>query len=111
MTWTNFLMTLVLLYFFYYGTNLLWDIFASRNSGTSDAEHDELFFTEESNTEQITYDQKSESSNYEEVIPLAQEQPKNFSSGNIRSTGGVGLKELFSLAKDDLIEFTSAIPY
>ena len=34
-----------------------------------------------------------------------------FSSGPILTTGGVSLKQLFSLAQSDLIEFTKTIPY
>ena len=32
-------------------------------------------------------------------------------SGPVRSTGAVGLRELFNLAKDNLIEYTGDISY
>lgn len=111
MTWTSFIVTLVLAYLVYYGLNVLFDLILGRKNTTSNSENEELFFEEPISPELITYDEQADR------IPAAQPDGasgntfQSVTSGLIQATGAVGLKQLFSRAKDDLIEYTKAIPY
>lgn len=114
MTWTNFLLILLLVYLAYYGLNVILDLFMAPKMPASESEQEVLFFNEESNPELITYEEESEmltaATMPEELEPTPPKQAE-FTSGLLNSTGAVGIKELFNLAKDDLIEYTRAIPY
>lgn len=115
MNWTSFLLTLTLAYLAYYGLNLLYDMFMSRRSPKSESDGDTLFFEEHVQPEIIEYTEE----------PVPDPEPENVEppqsststgtaqgiSGNILSTGAVGLAELFNLAKNNLIEHTGTIPY
>jgi hypothetical protein len=114
MTWTNFLLILLVIYLTYYGLNVIFDLFMARKQPGSESDQDVLFFNEDISPELITYEEESEApappSLLENPEPDTSKQ-SNFNSGLLRSTGAVGIKELFNLAKDDLIEYTRAIPY
>lgn len=114
MTWTNFLLILLVIYLTYYGLNVIFDLFMARKQPGSESDQDVLFFNEDISPELITYEEESEApapqSLLENPEPDTSKQ-SNFTSGLLRSTGAVGIKELFNLAKDDLIEYTRAIPY
>lgn len=110
MSWTNFLIVIFIVYLVYYLLNLLYDLFLSPRLAGSEIEEDELFFTETLTPEIISLEEKIEQA--DGVDAGEGDRPASFiSSGPISSTGGVGLKQLFSLAKDNLIEHTRAIPY
>lgn len=113
MTWTNFLLILLVIYLTYYGLNVLFDLFMARKQPAYESDQDVLFFNEGVSPELITYEEESET-------PVQLSEPENqeskmtksdFSTGLLKTTGGVSIKELFNLAKDDLIEYTRAIPY
>ncbi|MBE8714834.1 hypothetical protein [Sphingobacterium hungaricum] len=121
MNWTNFLLTLTLLYLSYYGLNLLYDLFRARKATRHDSAGEVLFFDEDVKPQLILpkeeqpedLDSSTEGIEVESIpqitaLPSPQVVP---SSDLIQSTGAVGLKELFNLAKDNLIEFTGAISY
>lgn len=114
MTWTNFLLILLVMYLAYYGLNVIFDLFMSRKKPAYESGNDVLFFNEDVSPELITYEEGSEA---QAALPaLVNQEPKvtkqpNFTSGLLTTTGSVGIKELFNLAKNDLIEFTKAIPY
>ncbi len=114
MTWTNFLLILLVIYLTYYGLNVIFDLFMTRKQPGSESDQEVLFFNEDTSPELITYEEESETpatpSEPENPEPDAPKQ-SSFTSGLLRSTGAVGIKELFNLAKDDLIEYTRAIPY
>jgi len=114
MTWTNFLLILLVTYLTYYGLNVIFDLFMARKQPGSESDQDVLFFNEDNSPELITYEEELETpappSVSENLEPDAPKQ-SSFTSGLLRSTGAVGIKELFNLAKDDLIEYTRAIPY
>ncbi|MGO3108118.1 hypothetical protein [Sphingobacterium sp. JB170] len=122
MNWTSFLITLALGYMAYYGINLLIDLLISRKPPKADSSGDVLFFDEDVRPEIIVPadDPIPESA---PALPTQAEpqpaprtpatptaQPEGL-SGPIRSTGAVGLRELFNLAKDNLIEYTGDISY
>jgi len=108
MSWINFLTVIFIVYLVYYCLNLFFDLFLSAPAASGEISEDELFFTETSIPELITAQSKSE--------PVTKEPEKEkpviyFPSGPVNASGGINLKHLFSLAKDNLIEHTRAIPY
>ncbi len=115
MNWTNFLLILTLSYLFYYGLNLLYDLFMNRKPYSSPGKDDTLFFEEDIQPQIITYTPSPAADQAEEEIEpiVATVLPKTSRniSGNVFSNGAVSLKELFNLAKNNLIEHTSTIPY
>lgn len=115
MNWTNFLLILTLSYLSYYGLNLLYDLFMGRKSSSPTRKDDMLFFEEDIQPQIITYSPGPTADQaLEENEPIAATMlPKTSRtlSGNVFSTGAVSLKELFNLAKNNLIEHTSSIPY
>ncbi|WP_262246529.1 hypothetical protein [Parapedobacter soli] len=120
MNWTSFLLTLALIYLAYYGLNLLYDLFTTRRPPGTEKAGNVLFFDEDVRPQIIEpADDPLPESGAEptqpaqdeaDVTPLAERPPIGL-SGPILSTGAVGLKELFNLAKDNLIEHTRAISY
>lgn len=114
MTWTHFLLILLMVYLAYYGLNIIYDLVMARKQPAGESDQEVLFFNEDSSPELITYEEEAETpaptaSPETEEAPAP--NPSGFSSGLLRSTGAVGIKELLNLAKDDLIEYTRAIPY
>jgi len=116
MNWTTFLLTLTLAYAVYYGLNLLFDLLIARRPPTSQDNDEVLFFEEYTPPQLIDYQEEPET----DALPEPQEEPqppaekigqRDIASAIIHATGAVGLKQLFNLAKDDLIEHTRAIPY
>src|SRR5690606_5546069 len=115
MNWTSFLLTLTLVYLAYYGLNLLYDLLMSRRPPASDSKGDTLFFEKDIRPEIIEYIEqptvKPEPTDAEPTEPIAPKVHPVGIHGNVISTGAVGIKDLFNLAKNNLIEHTGAIPY
>lgn len=95
------------LYLIYYSLNVLYDIFILKipESKSNKTKIREISFPHA--TVPIQVSDITEAQDTEEVFHT----PGSLSSGAVESTGGVSIKELFSLAQNDLIEFTKAIPY
>lgn len=117
MNWTSFLFTLALVYLAYYGLNLLYDMLRTRRPPKTDSTGDVLFFDEDVRPEIIVPPEEpapqADADPETPHIPQATDMPDEPRglSGTIRSTGAVGLRELFHLAKDNLIEYTGDISY
>lgn len=118
MNWTTFLLTLTLAYAVYYGLNLLFDLLIARRPPTSQDNDEVLFFEEHTQPQLIDYQEEPETDALPEPEPQEEPQPpaekigqRDIASAIIHATGAVGLKQLFNLAKNDLIEHTRAIPY
>ena len=119
MNWTTFLLTIAFAYLAYYGLNLLYDLLMTRRVPKTDSARDLLFFDEDVRPEII--EPADDPAPETETAPSARHDPPQAPpspispqpglSGPIRSTGAVGLRELFNLAKDNLIEYTGAITY
>ncbi|QPH38662.1 hypothetical protein [Pedobacter endophyticus] len=108
MSWINFLTVIFIVYLVYYCLNLLFDLFLSPRIPNGDISEDELFFTETHTPELITANRT--------IDPVKEEAEKEkpivfFPSGPTNASGGISLKHLFSLAKNNLIEHTRTIPY
>jgi hypothetical protein len=108
MSWINFLTGIFIVYLVYYCLNLFFDLFLSPRAAIGEISEDELFFTQTHTPELITAERKAEPVNEE---PEKEKPVVYFPSGPINASGGISLKHLFSLAKDNLIEHTRAIPY
>ena len=111
MTWTSFIIILVLMYLVYYGLNLLFDLLLDRKATPLESKSEELFFEERITPELITYDKQVEPEPVAHPEDTGDNALRSITSGLIQATGAVALKQLFSRAKDDLIEYTKAIPY
>lgn len=122
MNWTTFLLTLALAYAAYYGLNLLFDLLIGRKPPASQDNDEVLFFEEHTEPQLIDYQEEPEPVAQPEPEPETEPQDtprpagrktvqQDIASAIIHATGAVGLKQLFNLAKDDLIEHTRAIPY
>ncbi|KRT17745.1 hypothetical protein ASU31_00150 [Pedobacter ginsenosidimutans] len=108
MSWINFLTVIFIVYLVYYCLNLFYDLFLSPRVPLGEICEDELFFTETYTPELITAKKM--------VEPVFEDPEREkpivyFPSGPINASGGISLKHLFSLAKDNLIEHTRTIPY
>lgn len=122
MNWTNFLITLTLAYLAYYGFNLLYDLLVARKLPKADSTDEVLYFDEDATPEIVepsdipspeTGPATAAQSESPEPAPAtaAPPMPPQGLSGKLWSTGAVGIKELFGLAKDNLIEYTGEISY
>ncbi|MEI2273591.1 hypothetical protein OHD16_15690 [Sphingobacterium sp. ML3W] len=115
MNWTNFLVTLTFSYLAYYGLNLLYDLFISDKGSSSTTTEDTLIFEESIQPQLIEYAPPSlmadETSEKETIQTINSQKNARQATGNLISTGAVGIRELFNLAKNNLIEHTSTIPY
>ncbi len=109
MNWTQFLLSLAAVYSLYYLLNVLFDLLRSRGQPAAERSQDELVFSEEHLPRQVSADEPPAGTTQgPEAEPKIRQA---ISSGPLQSTGGVSLKQLFSLAQSDLIEYTKAIPY
>ena len=111
MSWTNFLIVIFIIYLFYYALNLFFDLLISPKNIAGDIAEDELFFSQTFTPELITPVEEAEATDTVSDETDAAGVKAGLSSGTVGSSGGVGLKQLFSLAKNNLIEHTRTIPY
>jgi hypothetical protein len=107
MNWTQFLLSLSAIYITYYLFNILFDLLRSKSDQQNGSGPEELTFYEGNVPEPVFEEQQV----IEETKLPAPKNRQAISSGKLQSTGGVNLKQLFSLAQSDLIEYTKAIPY
>lgn len=93
MSYLKFTLWLLSLYFVYYTLLVLWDLFKSRERGPGRQEQ-ELTFAEPVSA----------------IQPAFEPLPGDHSSA-ITASGGVSLRQMFNLAQDDAVEFTSQVAY
>lgn len=115
MKWSEFLFIIMAGYLVYYGMNVIYDLALSGRVAEEDSGGEVLYFKEDEQPELIVY---------KEAAPEIERMPPPFvpkenraqavqglSSGILSATGAVSLKELFNLAKNNLIEYTGTIRY
>lgn len=110
MTWTSFLLTLALAYFAYYGLNILFDLMISGKPPGSTTNETTLFFEESSEPELIIEEDPVDTAESKPLISV-EVDTSVLSAGPVQAPAAVSLREMLNLAKDDLIEYTRAIPY
>jgi hypothetical protein len=93
MTWIKFALWLCGIYFTYYAAMIFWDIIRSGFSSTVSETH-ELSFAE----------------HFEPIRPGA-EYIKEYPASAVVDSGGVSLKQLFSLAREEAVEYTRAVSF
>ena len=93
MTWIKFALWLGGIYFAYYAAIILWDFLRSGHKVAVSDTH-ELTFVE--HIEPV----RAEMDTVQEFYPSA-----------VVSSGGQSLKQIFSLAKEEVIEFTRAVSF
>jgi|SRR5690606_4512401 len=130
MNWTTFLIALALCYLAYYGLNLLYDLLMSRRQPPEESPGELLFFDRDDRPQLIVPEETGDDLPEEDAMetdgpmplppretetppqtPLLPPAARAGLSGPIRSTGAVGLRELFGMAKDNLFEYTGGITY
>lgn len=109
MNWNQFILYLLVTYFIYYLINILLDLLRPKPIYAENSGQEELTFSEEHQPEIVVEDDVQKEDKKSQTISPNNRQA--ISSGPIQATGGVSLKQLFSLAQSDLIEFTKTIPY
>jgi hypothetical protein len=94
MTWIKFAIWLLGIYTFYYAGLIFWDYLRSSRSTSENSKH-ELTFVEDIAPEKSYPDDSS---------VTGKESPVAFS-------GGVSLKQLFNLAREESVEYIKAVSY
>ena len=93
MTWIKFAIWLCGIYAAYYTIIIIWDFLRSgRTPEAKDAR--ELTFVEDV-----------------EPIKLKSDDVNEYKGSSLMSSGGVSLKQMFSLAREEAIEFTRAVSF
>lgn len=102
MTWIKFIYWLTGLYAFYYLLNILWDVLRTKRAGSVETTP-ELHFEEAVTPRTVTVTapepEKPEAGKKGKTDPVAS------------AIGGVGLKDLFNLAKAELIAYNRAVTF
>lgn len=106
MNWTQFLLGVIAVYGIYYALNVLYDLFIHPRAPTTGEGGNELVFDEDSPPEKVV---SGPSETARE--PMVKDRKSVISSGPLQSTGGISIKELVSLAQNNVIEYTRTIPY
>lgn len=114
MNWTQFAMALATIYGIYYGLNLLWDFMRS-GKGHADINSNETLVFEEISAPQVVevkFDEPTapKRADTENNIDMENVAPPSLGVSH-ESSGAVKIKQLFELARNEMIEYTHAIPY
>ncbi|MBD1395159.1 hypothetical protein [Mucilaginibacter glaciei] len=93
MSWIKFALWLSGIYSMYYAAIILWDFFRGGRSPADERSH-ELSFTE-----------------HIEAVQAGPEATAEIYGSSVISSGGVSLKQLFNLAREEAIEFTRPVSF
>ena len=96
MNWPHFILWTVGLYFLYYLAIVLFDL--SRNQAPKDTLH-ELTFAEEVTPQPVAH------------LPEPAEKPKTKPDSPIIGSGGVSLKNLFNLCREEAVVYTRPVSF
>ncbi|WP_207423772.1 hypothetical protein [Desertivirga brevis] len=109
MKWSQFLLYLSSIYMLYYSINFLFDFLRFKRYERQVPEDETIFFAGEVEpTLVVTQDEPVEVAKPPSVNPVI---ISSYPIEDLQSTGGVSLKELFELAKQDVIQLTRPIPF
>lgn len=101
MTWIKFIYWVLGLYAFYYLANIAWDLLRGGATVKKDASP-ELHFEESAAPQKIEAEPAKEKS---EQVKALQKEPV------VSAMGGVNLKDLFNLAKAEVIAYNRAVSF
>lgn len=105
MNWNQFFIILTFAYILYFSLNILFDVCRNPRADIAEPDGERLIFEQEEQPKLVGHGQGASQA----VTP--KDRSDAVSSGPLHGTGGVSLKELFSLAQSDLIKFTGVISY
>lgn len=89
----KFVLWLSIIYSAYYGALILWDLLRSRKLPADERSH------------MISFEDDKET-----VTDIAPPKPEVYDA-SVLSSGGVSLKQLFNLAREEAIEFTRPVSF
>lgn len=107
MNWTQFLYGIATIYVVYYLLNLAFDALGQAKSAPPNNSGRTLDFETDELPRKIAPSDMDDLKDHQD----AEETYGTISVGQLQSTGGVSIRELFSLAQSDLISYTGAITY
>ncbi|RBQ08957.1 hypothetical protein [Pedobacter miscanthi] len=110
MTWTQFIIYLIGAYSFYYGANLFFDYY--RTAGTGDSIDTGLISVGLSSADlprKIAMEDLDPG--FSEIDYFVGDTDSDPVDSPIVSSGGISIRELFELARDESIEFTRAVSF
>jgi len=111
MNWSTFILIVIIGYTVYYLLNVCFDLFIAAGITATDEDPEDLLSVWTSKPEIILPQQEEQSGNLKSPDLPAAATANGISSGKVTSSGGVGIKALFALAMENLIEHTREIPY
>jgi len=105
MNWIHFLLWLSAAYSLYYLLNILYDVAGNRYIPAAKSPTNELLFSEIE--EPIFLEHRSESDSENGMT----ENTKPETQAEVIASGGVSIKNLYNLARKDLIIYTRSVTY
>jgi len=93
MTWIRFALWIAGIYAAYYGFLILWDHSRSSRNDPSEIKHE------------LTFD------GHEEPVKIIDEQTPELQTSSIYSSGGISLKQMFNIAREEGIEYIGKVSY
>ncbi|MGY3212442.1 hypothetical protein [Mucilaginibacter sp. HD30] len=93
MTWIKFLLCLSGVYLLYYAAIISWDLLRNRNP------------PDESSAAVITFEDAAE------PVKKVTDDEQGLYNNSVLSSGGVSLRQLFTLARADAVEFTRPVSF
>jgi hypothetical protein len=94
MTWIKFTLWLLGIYTTYYAALIFWDYLRSKRGETENNKH-ELTFVED----------------FEPVKPPLEELSGTGKESSVAFSGGVSLKQLFNLAREESVEYIKSVSF
>ena len=94
MTWIKFALWVLGIYTSYYAALIFWDFLRTNRGGTASDKH-ELTFIED----------------IEPVKSAVEETEANGKESSISFSGGVSLKQLFNLAREESVEYIKSVSF
>lgn len=101
MSWISFFYWIFGLYALYYAGNLTWDLVRAKRTNTAD-KVPELHFEEAVSPQKVSAEPQKKSD---------PERSKGKADPIISAVGGVNLKDLFNLAKAEVIAYNRAVTF
>lgn len=95
MTWIKFILWLLGVYTAYYAALITWDFLRNQRRGSAEDTLQELTFVED----------------FEPVKLPAEDSAGQGKESPVVSSGGVSLKQLFNLAREESVEYVKAVSF
>ena len=110
MNWLHFITWVAGLYLSYYLVNILLDVAGSKRSPADKSLTNELTFSEEVQTQRLIHEPEKESPKSNPIVNTKTDR-KNQAKPEVMASGGVSLKDLFNLARQESIIYTRPVSF